>query len=114
MEHRLHRTNRFNEYPCGYRILRALSLARGGDSLRATAEAQAIVADPACTPDMRYNVACVFALAGRSEKAIDLLSKLQNEGYFKNTDHRRALRTDSNLDSLRQRDDILRRLQKSD
>ncbi len=97
-----------------YRMLRALSLARGGDSLRAAAEAEAIVADPACTPDMRYNVACVFALPGRAEKAIDLLSKLQNEGYLKNADHRRALRADSDLDSLRQRDGFLRRLQMSD
>ena len=97
-----------------YRMLRALSLARGGDSLRAAAEAEAIVADPACTPDMRYNVACGFALPGRAEKSIDLLSNLQNEGYLKNADHRRALRADSDLDSLRQRDGFLRRLQMSD
>jgi tetratricopeptide (TPR) repeat protein len=89
-----------------YRMRRSVSLARSGDSPHAVAEADALAAEPGCSPDIRYNCACVLALSGRAEKAVALLSKLQKEGYFQKEEMLKELRTDSDLDSLRKRDDF--------
>ena len=57
---------------------------------------------------MIYNCACVFALAGRAEKAVALLNKLRSEGYFEKVDNLKNLRTDTDFDSLRRRDDFVK------
>ena len=40
--------------------------------------------------------------------AVALLNKLHSSGYFNDTDHLKSLQTDTDLDSLRQRDDFLK------
>jgi tetratricopeptide (TPR) repeat protein len=89
-----------------YRLRRALALARSGDPTRAAAEAERAAAEPNCSPDILYNAACVFALARRADKAITLLNRLQSRGYFATADNLNNLRTDKDLDPLRQRDDF--------
>ena len=96
-----------------YRMRRSVSLARGGDSIHAAAEADALAAEPGCSSDLLYNSACVLALSGRADKAMALLSKLQTEGYFENEQPFKELRTDTDLDSLRRRDDFLCLLEKA-
>lgn len=63
---------------------------------------------PKLPPDMLYNCACVFALSGRTEKAIAILKKLRDNGYFDKADNLNNLRTDKDLDSLRRRDDFVK------
>jgi tetratricopeptide (TPR) repeat protein len=89
-----------------FRIQRCLSLAHAGDFVRSTTEASAILVEPACTQDILYNGACVFALSRKNEEAVELLSKLHNKGYFENPDHLRNLATDPDLDSIRMRADF--------
>jgi tetratricopeptide (TPR) repeat protein len=89
------------------RICRSLSLARGGDTAQAAAEADNVVANPACSLDTLYNCACVLALCDRGEQAIALLSKLRSNGYFKEAGHLKQLHADSDFDSLRPRDDFV-------
>ncbi len=92
------------------RMYRCISLARSGDSARAAAEADVLAAEPACPPDSLYNCACVVALSGRAEKAVALLIKLRNNGYFDDANRLKNLRTDPDFDSLRRRDDFLKLL----
>jgi hypothetical protein len=82
-------------------------LARAGDSARAAAEAEKLATEPGGSPDMLYNCACVFALTDRLDKAVALLSKLRSDGYFDKADNLKNLQTDTDLDSLRRRDDFL-------
>jgi tetratricopeptide (TPR) repeat protein len=91
-----------------YRMRRCVSLARGSDSTRAAEEVEALATDPGCSPDMLYNVACVFSLAHRADKAISVLHKLQLSGYFDKAENLNTLRADTDFDSLRQRDDFLK------
>jgi tetratricopeptide (TPR) repeat protein/predicted Ser/Thr protein kinase len=109
-----------------YRLRRALALVRGSNHARAIGEAEALAAVPNCAPDMLYNVACVLSLAhpailadktlpaseqsvrARScaEKSIVLLKKLASNGYFENPANLKNLRTDADLNPLRQREDF--------
>ena len=109
-----------------FRLRRAVALIRGGDHARAAAEAESLVAEPECTPDVRYNAACVFALAhsaaladdglsataqvkqaeGYARRAIAVLEKLKSDGYFRQDGSLNDLRTDPDFNSLRQRDDF--------
>jgi serine/threonine protein kinase len=106
-----------------YRLRRALALVRGGDHARATASAVALAAEPNCPPDSLYNVACVLSLAhpavladktlsaaeqrvqarACAEKAVAVLKKLAGNGYFKNPANLNNLRSDADLNPLRQR-----------
>ena len=90
-----------------YRLRRALARARGNDRARAAAEAEALAAEPNCPPDALYNAACVFSLADRAEKAVALLSRLRDDGYFEKAEQLNNLRTDPDLDPLRQRADFI-------
>lgn len=110
------------------RVLRAATLARAGDHVRATSEAKALAADPAVIPDGRYNLACAYALSIEAVTADDrlpaeererlaeqyaaasiaLLKKLAEDGYFDDVQHARTLKEDSDLDPLRERDEFLR------
>jgi TolB-like protein/tetratricopeptide (TPR) repeat protein/predicted Ser/Thr protein kinase len=57
---------------------------------------QALAADPE-DPGVLYNVACTYALLGRSEEAVQCLEKAINNGFG----HRRWIEHDSDLNSLR-------------
>jgi hypothetical protein len=89
-----------------YRMLWCLALVRAGNSARAVAEAAALAAEPGCPPDMLYNAACVFALSGEGDKAVALLSRLRQSGYFDKGESLHNLLTDPDLDSLRKRKDF--------
>jgi tetratricopeptide (TPR) repeat protein len=106
---------------------RAATLVRVGDHLRAAAEAESLAAEPDCTPDMRYDIACVFALAHaatladaalptteraqraepHARRAVAVLEQLTRDGYFREKEHANNLRTDPDFNSLRQRADFL-------
>ena len=75
-----------------YRMRWCVSLACAGDSVHAAAEVEALVAEPGCTPDLLYNLACVFALSGRAEKAVALLNQLRSKGFFDKADNLKTLR----------------------
>ncbi len=74
---------------------------------------------PAGAPQMllvKYNAACVFALAGAkaddsvrrvelADRAMKLLDELKADRYFRNPNNARALATDADLAPLRDRDD---------
>jgi len=77
--------------------LGAGTLARMGDHARSFEWAQrALAIDPEET-SVLYNVACVYALLGRTEEAIGCLSKVMEHGiFFKNWAAK-----DSDLDALR-------------
>jgi hypothetical protein len=45
-----------------------------------------------------YNVACIYALGGKPQEALDCLDKAVRNGFG----HREWLENDSDLDSLRQ------------
>lgn len=89
-----------------YRMWRALSLLQRGDSDGAAAEAERLTAEPNASPDTLYNAACIYAQSRRAEKAIALLNKLRESGYFDKADRLKSLDTDSDFDSLRRRDDF--------
>lgn len=89
-----------------FRMQLGISLLRGGDIAHAVAEADAVVAEPSCPSYLLYNGACVFALAGRPEKAVALLGKLRSAGYFDQAENLKMLLTDPDLDSLRRREDF--------
>jgi tetratricopeptide (TPR) repeat protein len=83
-----------------YQLRRINARIKAGDHSKAEVEADALVAGSNCPPDVIYNCACVFALAGRVEKAVALLNKLRSEGYFEKVDNLKNLRTDTDFDSL--------------
>jgi eukaryotic-like serine/threonine-protein kinase len=91
-----------------YRLRSVVARARAGDSARAAAAADALAAEKDCPPDMLYNLACVYTLAKQADKAVALLSKLHDSGYFDKAENLNTLRTDTDLDPLRQRDDFLK------
>jgi hypothetical protein len=66
---------------------------------------------PAARSDTRLSSAERDALVERyASQAVALLQKLRREGYFKDPGHARALRTDKDLNVLRDRDDFRRLL----
>jgi tetratricopeptide (TPR) repeat protein len=112
--------------PWERRVQRAVALDRAGAPARAATEALALAEDPEINPDGLWNLARVWArsahaagsdarlpaperaaLADRhAERAIALLRKLQAEGYFKDVGHAAALRTEADLQPLRDRADF--------
>jgi tetratricopeptide (TPR) repeat protein len=94
------------------RLGRAVEYARAGASDRAVAEADAL-ATPDAAADTLYDAACVYALAvaavqagtpstdRHAARAVELLRQAFAKGYT-NVAH---MRKDSDLDSLRRRDD---------
>jgi len=108
------------------RLFRALALARAGEVARAVAEAQELEAKPEVTAEGHYNLACVLALAaGKSpadsrlssaerkelaeraaKRAVSVLRRLHTQGYFNDVSHRQVLKTDEDLQALRQRMDF--------
>jgi tetratricopeptide (TPR) repeat protein len=57
---------------------------------------RALAIDPEET-SIIYNVACVYALLGRTEEALDCLGKVMDQGTF----YKNWAAKDSDLDSLR-------------
>jgi hypothetical protein len=113
---------RLEAYPAAvpsWRLSRADALARAGDHSRAAAEADDL-SRPASLPGLTlYNLACVQALNaasrplplrakdadGYAAKAVDLLRRAANAGYFKNAKTLAHLHQDTDLDVLRERPD---------
>jgi tetratricopeptide (TPR) repeat protein len=60
---------------------------------------RAYAVDPS-DPAVLYNLACVYAVGGRTEQAIDYLSQAVQNGFG----HREWIDTDADLDSLRIQD----------
>lgn len=83
-----------------------ISLVRSGDSANAATEADSLAVEPGCSSDLVYDCACIYALAGREDKAMSLLQKLKTGGYFDKAENRKMLREDKDLDSLRRRADF--------
>jgi tetratricopeptide (TPR) repeat protein len=113
------------------RVLRAMNLAAAGEHARATAEADDLAADARANGEGAWGLAITYARslrAARSDRglpsaerdalaeryaarAVALLQKLGKEGYFsQDPAHAQALRTDADLDVLRDRDDFRRLL----
>jgi tetratricopeptide (TPR) repeat protein/tRNA A-37 threonylcarbamoyl transferase component Bud32 len=97
----------------------ALSLARAGDHVKATALAMELAKGPNAHPEMDYNAACVFAICagkvkdrdsvaatGYATQAIELLRHAQAGGLFKDAKRLRQLEKDHDLDPLRERADL--------
>jgi serine/threonine protein kinase/tetratricopeptide (TPR) repeat protein len=77
--------------------LGACILARMGDHIKSSEWARrALAIDPEET-SILYNVACVYALLGRSEDALSCLGKIMEHGTF----YKNWAAKDSDLDSLR-------------
>jgi eukaryotic-like serine/threonine-protein kinase len=93
-----------------FQLGRCVSLARSGDSVHAAAEAEKIAAASKLPSQDLYNCACVLALSGQGEKAIAILEKLRQSGYFDEAERLNDLRTDEDLNSLRRRDDFVKLL----
>jgi hypothetical protein len=105
-------------------------LTRAGDHARAAAEAGELAALPDATGDDLYFLARVYTMAMRpaqgdgrlpspererlaenyAVQAMALLQRLQSQGYFKDANHAKALRTDEDLQQLRGREDFRRLL----
>jgi tetratricopeptide (TPR) repeat protein/tRNA A-37 threonylcarbamoyl transferase component Bud32 len=94
----------------------ALSLARAGDHVKATALAMTFAKGPNAHPEMDYNAACVFAIcvgkvkdrdsvaaAGYATQALELLRHAQAGGLFKDAKRMGQLEKDHDLDPLRER-----------
>lgn len=114
------------------RILMALSLARSRQTTKAVAAADALTDDPKVPPEGHFNLACVYALASASSKhdeqltaaertamsdrcanrAVAELSRIQEQGYFKDAAHAESLQIDEDLRSLRDRADFQALLKK--
>lgn len=97
-----------------FRLKRADALARSGEHARATAEAE-LLAEPAnALKEVVYDAACIYSLssAGVSSnaqlaeryaaRAVELLRRASQKG-FRDVKH---IEKDSDLDSLRQREDF--------
>jgi tetratricopeptide (TPR) repeat protein len=113
------------------RVLRARALARAGEHARAAAEADVLERDAAVNADGLYDLAGAYALSmtpARSDarlpsaertalaeryatRAVALLRKLHDKGYFKDPAHAKALRTDEDLQPLRGRADFQKLLE---
>jgi tetratricopeptide (TPR) repeat protein len=101
-------------------MLRAITLARGGDHRRAAAEAEKL-SSPKTSPPTLYNLACVWSLCGPavladirlplterllrtgacSTNGFALLRQAATGGFFRSPANRQLLRTDPDLALLR-------------
>jgi tetratricopeptide (TPR) repeat protein len=114
-----------DEKLAGFRRKRAYALARSGEHARATAEADVLSEADDATKDAIYDTACIYALssaaassdAQQSEcyaaRAVELLRRAIQKG-FRDVQH---MKQDSDLDSLRKREDfqkLLGELEKKD
>jgi tetratricopeptide (TPR) repeat protein len=96
------------------RLKRASNLLNMKDHARATADAQAVAESAKASVEDLYNAACVYALSARfaaadmplaesyASRAVLLLRQALAKGY-KDLDH---LKKDTDLDSLRTREDL--------
>jgi tetratricopeptide (TPR) repeat protein len=96
----------------------ALSRIRAGDHLQAIQDADQVIADDKASPLDFYNAACVYCLAGALEKddkvrkdrhslrAIDLLRKSLEKGFFKDRAQLENIKKDPDLNALREREDF--------
>jgi tetratricopeptide (TPR) repeat protein len=97
----------------------ALSLARAGDHVKATALAMELAKGRNGHPEMDYNAACVFAICagkikdrdsvaatGYATQAIALLRRAQAGGLFKDAKRLGQMEKDHDLDPLRERTDF--------
>jgi tetratricopeptide (TPR) repeat protein len=110
----------------GYRVSRAFVSILAGDHGRATAEAEALAQEAAISGDTLYNAACLFArssalaasdtildateqaaIADRyAARAMELLRSLHASGYFDDAARATTLRQDTDLNTLRGREDF--------
>jgi tetratricopeptide (TPR) repeat protein/tRNA A-37 threonylcarbamoyl transferase component Bud32 len=112
--------------PWARRNLRAVTLARSSDFTRATAEARAMEGDPAINGDGLYNLALTYALSSTAvrsnsklpaskrdalaedyeARAVAVLQRLQDQGYFKIGDNAKELAEDEGMRVLHGRADF--------
>jgi tetratricopeptide (TPR) repeat protein len=92
-----------------FRLQRALSLVHADEPAQALRQAEEVLQDKNLPAGMLYDLACVHALCAvatkeekTAAKAVDLLRQAVAKGY-KEVEH---MRKDSDLDSLRQREDF--------
>jgi serine/threonine-protein kinase len=118
-------------------LARAATFAHLGDHVRATTEANALTDPGAASGDTLYRAARIYALAAAAarrdaqlpeaerdplagrygERAVELLAKARTAGHFQTPANRARLANDTDLDSLRSRDDfqqMLRELKAQD
>jgi serine/threonine protein kinase len=113
------------------RVFQALARARAGDHARAVAEAKEVaklrevsagglwelarvhvLSIVATRSDTKLSITERDSLAERyAARAIDLLKKLQNQGFFKNATHAEWLKTDPDWEPLRDREDFRKLLE---
>jgi serine/threonine-protein kinase len=89
-----------------YRIALAMVLARAGDSVKATAEADAAAKDTALVPRNFYALGAVYALAtlkdsAQALKSLRMLERARDAGYFQNKATAKRLSQDSDFASIR-------------
>jgi len=106
-----------------YRFEFAAASARAGDHARAAAEARDLAAIPQLASDGLYNLACVLALssaaanddaelAGRyAAEAVELLKRAHKAGFFASARNVAQMGQDSDLESLRDREDFRKLLE---
>jgi serine/threonine protein kinase/tetratricopeptide (TPR) repeat protein len=107
-------------------LQRAVGLAQLGEHAQATAEATALASQTSTPGFILYNAACVFALSSVTVRqdarlstgdqdqlagqyaahAVNLLAQAHTAGYFKAVERIDHLKKDSDLDSLRPREDF--------
>jgi tetratricopeptide (TPR) repeat protein/tRNA A-37 threonylcarbamoyl transferase component Bud32 len=104
----------------GHRLVRAEVLARMGETGRAVAEAEAVLAEPGGPDAKLLGVACVFSLASAdgnrpakaretfARRAMELLRRAQGGGYFTTAERIGYARNDKDLNPLRPREDFRR------
>ena len=100
------------------RFIRCHCLARAGDHKRATQEAKELAAQPGAGASEFYNLACIFALAVHpahedapqreqyAARAMELLEKSRDAGFFKSPGALDTMKNDPNLDALKSRDEF--------
>ncbi len=120
-EHRREWTTRRKEAIQAIRqvIMPAQALARKGNHVQAAATASALARGPNAHPELDYNAACVYAIcadkvkdkdaiaaAGYAAEAIALLKHARAGGLFDSQEMLGYLRTDKDLNPLRERADF--------
>jgi serine/threonine protein kinase/Tfp pilus assembly protein PilF len=99
------------------RRFRAFSLARAGDHAEAVTEATSLAAEQGVSGGTLYDLACVVSLASAavkddaklceqySARTVDLLRMAKSAAFFENQMNIEHMKQDSDLDSIRDRDD---------
>jgi serine/threonine protein kinase/tetratricopeptide (TPR) repeat protein len=102
----------------GLRLQRAGTLAQAGDHAKAVAEADEVTRDNQTPGSMLYNAACVYGLSvpvvkgdaklqdQYAAKALALLRRAQEAGFFKGAAEVENLQKDDDLAALRDREDF--------